>query len=178
MGRKGGMTLADYSAELDKQHWALYKTFYLEAKRKVKLTISEYNNCAKAKEDLQQTDQLPTTEAAVRSWDRARLITDPVSDQQLETAFYSIKFACNSAVPISDPDKVRIKGYLDVYFNSDPKNFFRLIFKKDLVSPPNANLQSINTILASYSCNLTNVAVDDPAICLKERRIFTDSTPC
>jgi RHS repeat-associated protein len=178
MGRKSQMSTADYNSELDRQRWALFRGFYLEEKRKVKLTTN-YKDCVPAKTELEQNAGLPNpiTEQSVRDWEKGKILTDPVSDQQLRMAFFSIKFGCSDrpAFKISDTDSTAIIGYLRTYFNSNPNNFFRVILKNDLVStPPNASLVAINTILAKpeYGCNLDSTAQDDPIVCLDQRREF------
>jgi RHS repeat-associated protein len=175
MGRKATMTTAAYNAELDIQRWALFKSFYQEAKRQTKLTIAGYStNCPKAKEELQRVDGVPKTEQGVRNWADAKFLTDPVSDLQLRYSFYSIRTSCNFNVPtkISNPDSLTIVGHLRTYFDSNRSNFFRWILRRDLLSS-NPSLVAINGILQSYGCDLNNVAADDPINCLAERRVFS-----
>jgi RHS repeat-associated protein len=167
MGRKNSMSATAYNAELNSTRWNLFKGFYLEAKRKTKLEIPAYNTCAPAKRELERVGNLPTTEKGVTDLGNSSGITGPVGDSQLRMSFYSIQFNCGSK--INKTDSTAIAGHLATYFNTNPKNFFRLILKPDLTS--NADLIAINTILTTYGCGLASTAVDDPISCAKDTTI-------
>ena len=179
MARKSQMTATDYANELDFQRWALYRSIYLEEKRKVKLTIQAYKDCPTALTELEQNYGFPNpiTTQSVIDWDKGKIATDLVSDQQLIASFSSIKLACSNRplFKITEADSLAITGHLRAYFNADPANFFRLILKKDL--SVSANLRAINDILAKpiyNGCNLSSVAQDDPIVCAKPRTIFLE----
>lgn len=186
MERKSQMTVEAFTSELNVQRWALFKSFYLEAKRQTRLTIPAYTTgCPKAKEELQQMDNLPKTEQGVRDWASGKIITDPVTEEQLDMSLASIKLACNPQGMLIDPDQPQlnvisdvdanfIRSQLRLYFNSKP-NFFKIIHKNDLLpgnDPSRIYIQSINSTLSKYGCSLSGVAVDDPAECLNQRQVI------
>jgi RHS repeat-associated protein len=172
---------ADYATQLDKQRWSLYRAFYLEAKRKTKLSMPAYSiDCAKAKEDLEKTDKIPQTEADVNNWDKAAIFKT-VSNQQIQMVFSRLKFSCNVALKFSTLDSLSITGYLKAYFNSakNANNFFKLIFKTHLALDANnqisdVNLKAIDLILKKYGgCEnaLADAATIDPLVCKPGRTI-------
>jgi len=167
---------ADYATQLDNQRWSLYKWLYLEAKRKTKLSMPAYStDCPKAKEELERTDKIPTTEGGVNNWAEAKDFT-AVTDEQVNMMFYLIKISCNPSSPlkISLADSTETKRLLRVYFErKDVNNFYRLILKNHLeldnsnqITDP--SLRAISVILSKYGgCEsaLSKVAVDDPLVC-------------
>ncbi|MFM7852899.1 MAG: hypothetical protein ACKO96_13515, partial [Flammeovirgaceae bacterium] len=118
---------ADYDAQLDKQRWALYKWLYLESKRQTKLSMPAYStDCPKAKQELERTDKIPTTEDGVNNWaDGNELRT--VSEEQINMTYYLLTLNCTRTAPlvISTQDSNDIKAKLRIYFSSNAKNFFK-----------------------------------------------------
>jgi Leucine-rich repeat (LRR) protein len=178
MSRKSSMTASVYQAELDRQRWQIFKSFYLEAKRKTKLEITEYVNCPSVKTDLERTDKLPSTESDIKAWGEANGVTDgvgvtgPVSDDEINTIITNIQFNCGQV--ISDTEKASIANSLRLYFNSNPRNFLRLILKNDLAT--NQNLIAIKNILSPKGCGLDSLAQDDFMACAEAITVsFTDN---
>lgn len=180
---------ADYANQLDIQRWALYRSFYLEAKRKTKLTsIPAYaTDCAKAKESLEQIDNIPQTEDGVNKWDKATIFKT-TSDQQLQMVFTRLKQSCSVALKFKAADSTNIINYLRLYFDSDKNknNFFKLIFKPHLALDGtnqinDLNLRAIDQILKTYSaCQtaLADAATDDPLVCKPNKtKTITFPTP-
>jgi RHS repeat-associated protein len=172
MGRRSQMTEAKYQAELGRQRWALYRSFYSEAKRKLKLTIPEYANCAAAKEELERIDELPETEDEIIEWGEQNQATVPVTQEDLETTLASLKVSCGKK--FSAADSIAMGQHLQAYFNSNPKNFFRLVLKHDLGN--NASLNAIRSILQTkYGCAaLDSIALEDPLTCAKDTTIVIE----
>ncbi|HTJ53000.1 MAG TPA: RHS repeat-associated core domain-containing protein [Cyclobacteriaceae bacterium] len=176
MIKKASMTTADYNAAIDKQRWTLFKMFYLEAKRNLKLNnVPQYSasNCALVNSELsnQSTQGLALNgdpyqnQPTVNAWGA----TSPyywksnVSDPELLSALYSIRWACGIK-SFTTADSTSIWSNLTTYFNSDPNNFFHIIMTKDLAT--NSNLIAVNSILANYNgCSLSGVALADPVSC-------------
>lgn len=164
MGRKSRLTPSAYQAELSQQRWTLYKSFYREAKRKTKLSIGEYQTCAAAKQELEQPDALPLTEAGITAYGDQQGATGPVSNAELEMSLYSLTSGCG--IKLSAADSTTIMGHLRTYFNSNKANFFRLLFKKDLGI--HSSLVAMQSLLTKYNCSLSQVAVEDPVACAEE----------
>ncbi len=161
MGRRSQLTAQAYQTELDAQRWTLYKSFYLESKRKTKLEIGEYQSCDSARASLELPDELPQTPETIAEWGEDNGATGPVSRPELEMSISNLAFNCNTK--FSAADSTAIGNHLAAYFNSNPRNMFRLILRADLGS--NSHLIAIQNILNSYSCSLTTVALDDPLTC-------------
>lgn len=170
MKRRSALGESAYQAQLDRQRWALYKSFYLENKRATKRLMPEYQNCAPAMQQLEKPDESNAlrTEEEIIAWGEANHLKAEPSDAELEMSLYSIKSKCNTA--LSEEHEQQIKDHLRDYFGGDRKNIFRLILKKNLPGQPSASqsLDAIKTILDSYNCGLDDVAVEDPLLCLNE----------
>ncbi len=164
MGRKSQLSTQAYQTELNTQRWTLYKSFYLESKRKTKLTIPAYQNCDSAKRALTLTDELPQTPEDIAQWGEENGATGPVSAAELEMTISNLAFNCN--IKLSATDSTSIASHLEAYFNSNPHNMFRLILRADVGI--NSHLVAVQTILNGYNCSLTTVSQDDPITCAEE----------
>lgn len=172
---------ADYAAQLDVQRWAMYRWLYVEAKRKTKLNMPAYSiDCPKSKEELEKTDNIPTTEDGANNWAEG-LPLRTVSEEQISMTYYMLTLNCARTAPldISVQDSNDIKSNLRIYFSTNANNFYRLILKNDLALDANnqiinSSLRAISTILAKYNgCEsaLNKIAVDDPLVCQKYKTI-------
>ncbi|MBD2769223.1 hypothetical protein IC235_15130 [Hymenobacter sp. BT664] len=168
MGRRSQLSPAAYSAQLSQQRWTLYKSFYLEAKRKTKLEIPEYNNCPGAKASLQLMDGLPQTSDGITTYGETNGATGPVSVPQLQMSIAAIQNKC--AHKLSAADSIAVAGHLQTYFNGNPKNFFRVILIEDLATNP--SLVAIEAILQRSGCSLNGVAVANPISCVRDTTLY------
>jgi RHS repeat-associated protein len=180
MERKSQMTPAAYLDELDQQRWALYKSFYLEAKRRTKIEAYASQSCDAAVLELQRIESIPTTQQGVMNWAEGEVFTDPVSEYQLDVTMASIQLACNPSGPLVDPDatpvlnlspehNTDIRNYLRSYFDGHPSNVFRVIIIDDLNT--DSNLIAIGSILSGYGCGLSAIAENNPVECVTERTV-------
>lgn len=166
--QNGQISQQVYDDEVDKQRWVLFKMFYMEAKRSLKMTLTPYSSCPAAMADLRKSD-MPTTPAGIQQYGKDSQLLGDVTNQELQTSIYSIETACG--ITLSDAVRSSITPYLQSYFNKHPENFFRLILSGDLSS--DSDLQNIQSILSQNgSCALASVAVANPFTCVK-----TASTP-
>jgi RHS repeat-associated protein len=164
MDRKSRLSTAAYTAELSRQRWVLYKSYYQEAKRKTQLNIPAYRDCAAAKSNLTLTDELPQTPDSIAAWGEANGSGTPVSAAELEMVVTNLSFNC--AVTFSAADSIAIATHLQSYFNSNRRNMFRLILRADIGI--HADLVAIESILSGYNCSLQKVGQDDPISCAEE----------
>ncbi|TRX59117.1 hypothetical protein FNH22_11375 [Fulvivirga sp. M361] len=164
MDRRDQLDQTTYDNEINGQRWALYKSFYFEAKRKTKLGIPDFSNCLAAREELEQVDGIPQTQQGLETWGEANGATGPVDNEVLEMTIGNLAFTCETN--FSSADSTAIAGHLETYFNSNPLNFFRFILRPDLQSDP--QLQAIQAILNGYSCALDSIAQEDPLNCEEE----------
>ncbi|MBT1708764.1 hypothetical protein KK062_11040 [Fulvivirgaceae bacterium PWU5] len=161
MDRRSRMSAEAYQKELSAQRWTLYKSFYLESKRKTKLEIGAYQNCAAAREALKMNDDLPQTPEDIAQWGDDNGATGPVSQAEVEMVLSNLSFNCN--VKFSAADSTSLAQHLESYFNTTPRNMFRLILIADV--GVHADLIAIQGILSRYSCSLGSVAQEDPIQC-------------
>ncbi len=160
MSRRAAMGTTAYQAELNVQRWTLYKSFYLEAKRKTKLEISNFQSCPEAKKQLEFAALLPTPEEEVRDYGIAHGAIAPMSDVEAEAIYHSFKLSCSNTV-ITPADQLIITNALKSYFNSKPSALLRVILTTDIGINPNLN--AIQTILTKYGCaTLITFAGVDP----------------
>lgn len=164
-----------YQAQLDKQRWVMYKSFYLEGKRLTKLMIPAYADCPAARKPLDiggEMNGLRTEEEIIAFGKEHEADQDlDIDDPQMEITIYSIESVCNAT--FTDVDKQAISDHLRTYFNSHKQNFFRVIIVTDLQSDP--SLVAIENIISKseYGCSLTSVAVEDPlGVCVDEVSIY------
>jgi RHS repeat-associated protein len=170
MNRRTELGETAYQAQLKEQRWSYYKGFYLEAKRKTKLAIGEYQNCPKAKAELEMPDNLPTTEEEIISFGVANGVGGPISKEEVEMSYHSIKHTCDAV--ITPADSTTIGNHLEAYFNGNRKNFFNLIFRHQV--NVDEHLVAIQSILTSYGCGLDTVAEDDPLTCSNDTTVVID----
>jgi RHS repeat-associated protein len=163
------LTLAQYNEEVNKLRWTFFKSFYLEAKRKTKLGISDFTNCPAAKAMLEMPATLPTTEGGVRDYGDEQGINKPLSEPELESYFASFKFKCSDQ-NISEADSLLIIDHLTSYFNGKPPGLFKLILSADINTDP--DLQAIQEIFNDYGCGSLSYFGDvDPFSCAKDTTI-------
>jgi hypothetical protein len=173
MGRRSQLSTAAYSAQLSQQRWTLYKSYYLEAKRKTKLEIPAYTNCPGAKASLQLMDGLPQLPDSIAAYGDANGATGPVSAAVLQMSVAAIQNKCNQK--LSAADSTAVAGHLQTYFNGNPQNYFRLILTEDLAS--NASLAAIQAILQRSGCSLNGVAVANPISCARDTTLYLPQPP-
>ncbi|HRF34404.1 MAG TPA: RHS repeat-associated core domain-containing protein [Cyclobacteriaceae bacterium] len=150
--------------QYDERRWTLYRSFYLEAKRKVKINnITEYQTCPPAFAMLQLQDEMSDTE----QWLEDNAEDTAVSEPEVSNSFFTIQFACDAA--ISPADSTTIVAHLTSYFNTHPDNVLRVIVISHLTTDP--DLVAIQNILTTYGCGLSSVAQVDPFECLSDTTI-------
>ena len=165
-----------YAQQIEQQRWALYRSFYQEAKRKIKIEKYTAEGCTAAVEALQASDELKEldTEEEITSWaieNQATGYTN-VTNAEIEMSLETIRAACNTK--FSPADSAIIAGHLMTYFTGNKqKNFLRLILFDDV--GVNASLISIQEILNNYACTLSNASVIDPLECVKDTVLFVPS---
>jgi RHS repeat-associated protein len=164
MDRRSRLSTAAYNAELSRQRWVLYKSYYQEAKRKTQLSIPAYRDCPAAQSNLSLTDELPQSPDSIATWGEANGSGGAVSPSELEMVVTNLSFNCD--VKFSAADSIAIAGHLQSYFNSNRRNMFRLILRADI--GVHASLIAIESILSGYSCSLQAVGQDDPISCAEE----------
>jgi len=174
LGRKAQLGDEAYNAEVSRARWAIYRSFYLEAKRRVKIEqVADYNTCPAALEQLTAQDTLPKNQDEMDDAIKNNPVPGPASQEDLEMTLSNLKFAC--ATKFSPEDSLAMTGYLRSYFDNHQKNFFRFIFLADVGS--DESLIAIDSILKKYNCGLDSIAVGDPLICLNEAVLDTDPAP-
>jgi RHS repeat-associated protein len=162
------LNMDNYGAQLNEQRWMLYRSFYLEAKRKTKLK-TEYNTCPSAVADLELMSTLPTSEQGIKNLTSITigndvLATAPlVSDKELEASLQSIQSHCGQT--INAADRQTILGLLRTYFNSNPNNLLRIIIDSDWSLGDNNLVAIYNILWNGYGCSLNEVLAPDIAQC-------------
>jgi RHS repeat-associated protein len=168
MSNRDNMDEEEYDEQLDAMRWSMFKSFYLESKRKTKLDIAAFNSCPAMIASLELQDALPVETTSIESWGQENGAYDPVSSPEITAVLDNITSQCN--ISLDDADSLSVTGYLEDYFNEHPSNSFRFIINGDLSE--DANLASIQSILDGYNCGLSSVAVDDPMTCLRDTIIY------
>jgi RHS repeat-associated protein len=167
MSKRTELADTSYQKELDKQHWLMYQSFYLNAKRKAKMSIPAYQNCSSAMDDLNTPDALPTHPDSIAAFAIAHGVTDSVSTEDIQHQMYALNTACD--ITFSAADSTSIANHLKSYFSSNTKNLFKTIIKAQV--HVNTDLVAINTTLSHYNCSLDSVALDDPLACADTKEV-------
>ncbi|MCG8310319.1 MAG: leucine-rich repeat domain-containing protein, partial [Cytophagales bacterium] len=168
MSRSAQLSPAEYDTELDVQRWALYKSFYMEAKRRTRLDIPEIQACTALKTALELLDTMPAEANQIEAWGIAQGVTDSVSTVEIALVMDNIASVCN--ITLNSADSSAIYGYLKAYFDSNPGNVFRLVLDSDLTT--DQNLLDIQTVLTSYDCGLGSVAEANPLTCVRDTIVY------
>jgi RHS repeat-associated protein len=176
MSKRANMSEARYQSELDKQRWAVFKSFYLEAKRKTLLAMNSvpngltaFKNCPKAKARLEAPGLLPTTPDAIAAYGNANYVGGPITTEETEAIYYWINFSCSNK-NFSTADRNTVMTELASYFNEKPFRLLKYIVPEDVGVNPHLN--AIQTILNSYGCaSLTTFAVADLTTCARDTTI-------
>ncbi len=167
---KNRLTGAEYSEELDRQRWTMFRSFYLEAKRITRIGIT---TCIPAKTALQQPDTWPRDENGIAAWGKANGvtpvwpngITGEVSDNELRALIANMQFHCKKT--FSPTDINTITTNLRAYFNSKKSNFQRLILANDFYNGA-PYLVAVDNVLKSYGCGLQYLVQYDNIYCVDE----------
>src|SRR5690606_16336102 len=84
MGKQTQMGQTEYQEELSRQRWTMYRTFYMEAKRKIKLEIEQFQDCPALSDELRATDQMTeiNSDQEMEEWARENFALgyDSISD--------------------------------------------------------------------------------------------------
>lgn len=175
-----GLAETDFTTQLDQQRWTLFRNFYIEQKRKIKLAIADYSNCVAARKDLEMqsdmSDQVDAngdatgqsqTSSNVTTWGQndngvGHGIDVNVSDPELETWIASLGLNCKSTFTASEV--ISMTASLRNYFDkSNVSNFLREILVSDVGVDP--DLIAIQNILNNYGCSLGSVADESYLTC-------------
>jgi RHS repeat-associated protein len=153
MSKKSTMTAAEYAAALSEAHWTLYRTFYMEEKRKTKLQITAYQNCLVAKTELEKGN-LPTTAAGITSHGLANYTGGNITTAELDGIILMITNHCK--VTLTPTDRSSIVTKLTAYFNANPTNFLRHLIDSDMYVP--GNLSDVRAIVLAASGNTCDIS--------------------
>jgi RHS repeat-associated protein len=179
MGQHAQMTEAKYQAELSRQHWTMYRTFYLEAKRKIKLTVAPYTTCDSARAPLERPDEMNgiDTDEKMAAWAKQHgaLGYDTVSNYSIDLSLESIRSACGARFLPSD--SLAIRQHLSAYLSSSSgrTNPFRTIQMDDVHS--NADLIAVQQVLDHYNCVLDSVALENMLVCARQVNVTIYRAP-
>ncbi|MBL0744799.1 leucine-rich repeat domain-containing protein [Chryseolinea lacunae] len=189
MDQRSTMTATEYEAKLSHQRWTMYRTQYLEAKRKLKLELDAIKSCAPELERLQQQDGLPTIKNGVVDKDgiiklgvdnnlidpsttASNAVAPSMSDDELNMKLLMLSRHCG--VFFSRTDSTQLRTNLAGYFNASKKNFLRVFLRHDFAD--NTFLQAIQTTLRANGCALDDMLEDDPFVC--ERSVESVQSGC
>lgn len=147
----------DYYNDLNKQHWTLYRAFYLDEKRKIQIGVADDLNCESLSEKLSVTDELPITEGGIHTLGTQEGALGPITDQELNILVASMEMSCG--IGFSSGDKLSIKFALSSYLRSKGIDGLRYIFKEDL-NNDNSYINTIEDVLLNYDgCDLSQMNI-------------------
>ena len=92
MNKRSQLGEQAYQAQVGAQRWQMYRSFYDEAKRQIKLIA--YQSCDSALKPLKATDNLPTTPDAIKAYGETNGVSTQPSNEDVASSLYSIKTAC------------------------------------------------------------------------------------
>lgn len=162
--KQNTMTPGEFNAQMDEMRWVMYRNFYLEEKRKLKMTLSDYGSCTKAMNDLQVIQNLPRTENGIKTYGDNNHLTDNVSVDEINAAIWMITSHCN--ITLSSGDRQTVVSYLTTYYNGTKyTNPLRLLVKdqQGILDPGLASLKSF--LITSFDCDITELAQINPFEC-------------
>ncbi len=170
MGKRDQYTEEEYNARVSNQRWTMYRSFYLEQKRQIKLQL--YGDCPKAVEALKAGYEVPDKPEGIPAWAEQHGVTGPVTEIDLNMGVHNLTIACDAEFTAAETQEIR--DNLETYLNSNPKNFFRMILHQDVATNP--NLIAINNILHNHNCDLDSITHADPLVCKNSTVVHTGGT--
>ncbi|PGH40308.1 MAG: hypothetical protein CRN43_03765 [Candidatus Nephrothrix sp. EaCA] len=172
------ITRAEYEKQLGEQRWAMFRHYYQEGKRQIK--ISENRNCASMLSELQAQDALPDTKDKMIN--KARGQHDAYRRIQAKMTVLAIKRSC--APGLTRADSTALGNSLFEYFKSTPYNYMCVIDSADLASDAagrlrNRHLEQFRVLLeTNYAgCRLGVFAARNPFKCLRDTTVYMDVPP-
>ncbi|MEI9921935.1 MAG: RHS repeat-associated core domain-containing protein [Bacteroidota bacterium] len=185
-------SVTNYKEKLSEAHWTMFRNFYQDAKRRLKMTMSDYQDCDSAMIELERAN-LPPYESdpdwqTIRneisdykdgSWPCQDGETPPcgngltdVSDEEINSTIWMLGDKCHAT--FTEGQITTLKTNLSAYFNSNPLNFMRLFLKSDWDSG-NSYLTAIAAVLTAHSCSMGQFIKSMDVTCFDPILIFDDS---
>src|SRR6218665_2737281 len=172
------ITRAEYEKQLDEQRWAMFRHYYQEGKRQIK--IEENAGCASMLSELRAQDALPDTKDKMIN--KARGQHDAYRRIQAKMTVLAIKRSC--APGLTRADSTALGNSLFEYFKSTPYNYMCVIDSADLASDAagrlrNRHLEQFRVLLeTNYAgCRLGVFAARNPFKCLRDTTVYMDVPP-
>src|SRR6218665_1147204 len=172
------ITRAEYEKQLGEQRWAMFRHYYQEGKRQIK--IEENAGCASMLSELQAQDALPDTKDKMIN--KARGQHDAYRRIQAKMTVLAIKRSC--APGLTRADSTALGNSLFEYFKSTPYNYMCVIDSADLASDAagrvrNRHLEQFRVLLeTNYAgCRLGVFAARNPFKCLRDTTVYMDVPP-
>ncbi|MBT0813062.1 hypothetical protein KIH41_17370 [Litoribacter ruber] len=167
--QQAAMGTEEFAQLISETRWTYFRNFYLEGKRKAILDLPALGSCPAYLAQYREIEDLPQTEEGIEEFARNNGYYDPVDNIQVETTYGLIAGVCDA--DFSAGDQSALAGHIEDYLNSTLReNFFRLILAEDVGEHP--SLQAIDQILQGYGCGLSEIAVPDPMVCLRDTLVF------
>lgn len=163
-----------YSTELNKQRWTLYRSFYLDEKRKIQIDVADDLSCTELKKKLSEVDQVPLTEDGIRNWEDSEYgttaeVLGPITPQELNIMVASLEMGCGSIFNTSE--KNDIKSELESYFALKGIEVLRFIIADDLDPVEKwGYFDDTERILRENGCELTEMSIVMDLQCVRERQ--------
>jgi len=169
----------------DARKWALFKAFYQQRKRAIENTFIQAWDCDSLKEDRDEVNSLMQNgrnATAMRQYFEQNMMSYTTGSQSAQAKAYlaMLEGRCDTTFNRSptENDAQLILSALQAYLlNRDlDTNPFGLILQRDLVAE-DANLITVENVLAKYGCSLFGFAIPDPFQCEKYTKIYEEGPP-
>lgn len=169
----------------DARKWALFKAFYQQRKRAVENTFIQAWDCDSLKDDKNKVNSLMNngrSVTAMKQYFEQNMMSYTTATQSAQAKAYlaMLEGRCDTIFNRSptENDAELILSALQAYLlNRDLQtNPFGLILQRDLVAE-DANLITVENVLAKYGCSLFGFAIPDPFQCEKYTKIYEEGPP-
>ncbi|MEJ0034189.1 MAG: hypothetical protein WDO15_29370 [Bacteroidota bacterium] len=143
----------------------MYRNFYLEAKRKLKLNLPDYLGCTSVLNALHNTE-LPLSESAIIQYGDNHYLTTNPSPDEINASIWAIENHCN--IKLDAPDSTALYNLLNAYFTATRyTNPLRLLLltSPGTLDPALAAVRNLIHVGKYGNCDVTELAKINPFGC-------------
>ncbi|MEQ6118622.1 RHS repeat-associated core domain-containing protein [Reichenbachiella sp. MALMAid0571] len=165
----------DNSAEIDEARWQLYRSFYLDEKRRIQKEIAVANSCQALVDEYDRTNAANPLKGYpnlisddIQQWGEDQGASGEITSEELDVLVSVMAFHCD--ITFSESDTVSIRSHLRNYFAGRGMPTLRYIIKDDITAG-NTSLASIQGYLGSCSLEESPLVID-----LQCNKFMTDIT--
>ncbi len=151
---------------LRQQRWTLYRAFYLDAKRQVRLAIAEEIACQPVIDALRQIADLPTDPYEIAQLGQSSGIVAEITEDELTVMLSVLTEDCD--LEFEEAQLTLLRNNLRSYFLARGAEALRFILAEEVNAGTNEHLNEIQSVMIELGCNLVNTSLVVNLECAEE----------